>query len=392
MRGRHERHGSEAVVEVYVELTYFATEFLSGNLMGLTLPLHEVHMSGKIDGEGTFSALLDTRRLVPDGGTDWARLREIITATQPGMVSIAAVRENMTSGSSGGYVDRVEGEFLVTHRRRRNGSPILELQGVDLRAYFNRRRLEKTWSGSVDVLLAARQILLHACTDGQTLQLAIAGDSTCGSVQSVRYIAGQAMAGQALKELQGDQLWEWTIKQTLNRAAGRIDRTAYFSSGSHQVQRPDVVLDARTPGTPPGSVYDVVSDDDLDWYAIDIRGWGAGSGPSQIRADYSQPRPAGFPVLSQIYTSNAISKGALQREVNRIARQHHVSRRPYTMLARVNSLPGGDKLGWVCTWLKEPAYGWPTGESGTVRIIAWDWSQPRPGEEELITLTTERLT
>ena len=61
-------------------------------------------------------------------------------------------------------------------------------------------------------------------------------------------------------------------------------------------------------------------------------------------------------------------------------------------VSKIDIEGGGDKLGWVCTWLKEPAYGWPTGESGTVRIIAWDWSQPRPGEEELITLTTERLT
>ena len=376
-----------------MELTYFAADFLTGNLLGPELPLSNVQMSKALDGDGSFSAELDMRQVEREDAPNWELLRTYITATQPAMVTVAAVRENMTAGSLGGYVDRVEGEFLIRFRRRSHGSPILQLQGIDLRGYFSRRRVERTWNGSVDVLLAARQILQHACTDGQKLQLTITGDDSCGVVQPVRYIAGQSMAGQALKELQGDQLWEWSIISTFNRSASRIDRQAVFAKGSYQVQRPDVVLEARTPGTPPGSVYDVLSPDDMDWYAIDIRGWGSGSGASQIRADYSQPRQTGFPVLSQIYTSSdKLSKAQLQREVDRIARQHHVSRRPYTMLARVDYLPGGDKLGWVCTWLKEPSLGWPTGETGTVRITGWSWSEPAPGAEELITLTTERLT
>lgn len=374
-----------------MELTYLAADFETARIFERALPLENVSLQSSFDG-GRFTADLDLRKAVDID--DYAGARDISAMIWAGSSTILPVRENLRAGD-GRTADVAMGEWLITNVERSHASPILKLSGVEPHAYARQNVVTRTWkSKSADPVGTARQMIDDLFHSGQRIVM----DAQNWNGQKAARVPLDVQAGtttywDAITDLQGDGVFEWMIYSAIDDDQQTVTRRLSMGEPRIEIKRDDVVLEAVTPGSRPTVLLDVQDDDPIDAYCNDLWAFGSGAGKDQRKKRITRNRTLRQVRQSRTLTaSDALTQGQLDRVAARAMGRMHPDYRPFQVTASMDMLAGGgERIGMVHPFMREASLSMPTPESRDVRVVAWEWRQPKPGEQETATLTLERL-
>lgn len=367
-------------------IRYYACDWLTGLIRPRELHLTGVRLSRNAELTGTLSAELDMHALV-GADVDLARCLEVIQLLQVGASSIIAVREAPDG-------DVVIGEWWVTGMRRQFSDSAIQIAGEEVGGYFARNVMNGGYfPSSMDRIEVGRRVVGEAMTTRQSMAFILSGDTSCGHATESDWHPGGITYAAALKECMGDKLWSLRLRH--DKA---IDPQGQFYVARRFVfeARPDsvasgAVIEFRPPGERPLSGVDCLIEDSVDRLVNELWGFGAGSGSSQIKHTSTYPRADGVPRISSTLTmSDVPTKERLVSEMDRAMRALVPSRQPITVTCRSDRI-GVPVVGKVHAMLRPPSPSMPVGDQGAFRVVAWEWSQPKPGEADRITLGLERL-
>lgn len=385
-----------------MELIYYTAAFASGDLSQMELPLEDVTLSSGITSPGELSATLDLRACVDRAAPlaeQHADAAAVLDLLKPGARTIALIRENLTTGDTGS-VDKAMGEWLIDRIDVRHGDPVVRIHGVELAGYARHCVITRNWTlTNTDPVATFRQVMADMWTSGQpsTIQVDVgSGGSTAVARQDFKVVAGATTYESALQELASDQ-FEWRIVSTVQASGGvptRMVRTLQLRAPLILTDRTaDIAVEVVTPGTPGvTSAVDFAATIALEDQCYDLWAFGAGSGAKQVTARVQQTIPSGMPRLSRTWTSRRhLSQSSLTREARAVAARMDPAFEPFTVVADMGLMPGGGpRVGDRYWCARTPSLSMPTPETFTARVVSWQWTQPRPGERETVTLTMER--
>ena len=380
-----------------MELSFVPVDFITGNLFPQELPLEGVQLSSSLEG-GRFSATLDLRRMVDE--TDFRGSAEVVSMLQPGATSIVPIQEAKDAAGDPLFV--ALGEWWLTSVTRSYQGDVLSLNGVEVTGYPDHTlMMHDLRADSVDPIATAREQLERAFTVAQPAPISFDPQSwvsQTGKRTAVDWTAGQVQYGRVVESLRDDTNFEWHIETGLVLSGGapsRVTRTLVMGEPTIRRPRDGVALEVLRSGR--GSIIDFDQDSDVGKRAFDFWTWGAGSGKKQLRARIQYTPPARWPRLSRSYSASGMAKQeALNREARRAhARSFNPVYQPFKAVGVMDRMAGGGpRVGYVHPWIVEPSLGHPyevKDEDGArVRIVEWEWSQPDPGEPELVTLQLVR--
>lgn len=376
-----------------MELSFIPTDFLTGKFRTLDLPLENVTMSSSVE-VGSFSADLDLRRIVNDG--DWVGAKHVLDAIQPGATTIVPVRQDLTAGHYN-TVDKAMGEWMVTDVQKTHASPVVKIVGMEFTGYTRLNVVTRNWKVTgVDPVKTARELLTDLMTSGQT----VAFDpnewvSANGLKTDFEAQAGSVTYWDAIRDLAADD-FEWHVDTNVLGANGiptGVQRWLRFGEPTIRIPRDDVALEFVTPGKRPAAGLDMTGGNPIEAHCYDLWAFGSGAGTDQVKYRLQRDLPVRFPRLSRTFVARDVLKlNQLKGETRREMRRMNPVLIHFTATASMDLLPGGGpRVGHVYPFFREPSISMPTSESGGhVRVLEWEWSQPRPGEDEVAKLTLVR--
>lgn len=376
-------------------LRFFAAQFLTGDLYPTELPLSGVTMGGSLEG-GEFRASLDLRKLVDPG--DWAGAVAVRDMLAPGVCSIVAVLDEMWAGEGQPLQAHVHGEWLVTNARRDFASPIVQITGVQPAGYLKHRVLDRRWTETdTDSVALVRRLVTECFRSGQTIAVTPqTWVSALGRKITVDWPAGSITYWDACQKVMGDNWFEWTIhSRPLAYTGGippRAERLLQIGEPKLWYARPDIVLEAVTPGSTPAGVMSLTDEDPLTARAFEAYAFGAGFGDDQITARTAIPTPAGYPRLSvMVQARDADTVDAAAREAQRTLGALTPAAHTIEAVVDGDFLPGeGPQVGHVYQWIKEPSLSIPLREEFRVRVVAYEWTPGEDGDRDRYVLTMTR--
>lgn len=376
-------------------MTWFACDFMTARIKPMRLPLVVRQASYSLAG-GSFDATLDMR----DSSYTTADLRAMWDAVAPGVSSVAAVRENLSTTEGGPTQDAAMGEWWITGRKGRYRSGLVQITGVCLPSYLQHVQFAQNWRYvAIDPLGRAQEAIKAAFYSGQAnsatgqgVVLTPGTDLSSPKRVATSWTAGSLTYWDAVEELSSAG-FEWTIAPGLVTESGvpvRMSRLLRIQEPVLRTTRDGIVLRAAAPGTEPGVILDF--DYDQQVAPNDLWILGAGSGDSQIVGRAELDRPTGVPRISAGTTSrDTVSRADLNRRALAELRSLRHDDRVFEATADMEMLPGGGpRIGYSHPWEVDPAPGFPLGETGRVRVVGWSWSTPPAGQRETATLQLVR--
>lgn len=363
---------------------FYLADFMSGNMLGPTLPLENVSLNSSLN-PGRFSASLDMRKVA----NSFKEAKGILDLMREGKTTLAPVLEGLNAGTASPLTSRVMGEWWISDIDTTFSDPIVRISGPEFEGYAKEIQVTAAWQGEMDAFLVLRDMLREMTRTSQNVHLSL-GTALAGFTVPVDIRNSQTDYWSAIQSLQdgGAQSFEWRIQPSLGLdgiTPYTVGRTLRMGSPTMRTERLGIALELKTPGTDPASLIDM----DRSWsesaVATTIYGFGAGSGEDQIKAWTSRPRPPGEPGKSRLITvRDALTYGQVKRATAAALAGATPEQKVFPVV-----MPTGQYLptiSEVYTFLREPSWSMPEAFEGRARCVGWSWSSPRPGQPDVFTV------
>lgn len=352
--------------------TYFLADFMTGDLYGEALPLENVSLSSSMQ-PGQFSADLDMRKLggMGDGYRTMSLLRN-------GKCTLVPILEGTSTGVGNPTIARELGEWWVSVVSDSPPSPIVRISGPEFAGYAKEVLLGDTWSGNLDPVKTAREMLAKLFSTSQSvtanLQSWISHTGARVTVDAPLVSDDYWSAIAELQEAEGGP-FEWLIRAGLVQVNGsprKVTRTLEVGQPTMAFNRPGITLELAAPGTGPASITGFSRESSEHRTGSTVYGRGAGSGVDQIGTYISRAKATGEPAKNRLVTdSTALTVPVLRRRVRQAL--DSLSPELHVWPAIMPTDRYTPRTGEVYSWRVDPQWTRPA-ESGSVRCVGWSWS------------------
>lgn len=361
--------------------TYFLADFMTGNLYGEALPLESVSLSSSLQ-PGRFSARLDMRKLGTLG--DGWRVMDLL---RNGKCTLVPVLEGLSTGVGQATTSRELGEWWVSVVADSPPSPFVEISGPEFAGYVREVLLAKSWQGTLDPVVTAREMLhalFHTSQDVTVnLQSWVSHTDARVEVDAENLSDDYWSAISELQEAEGGP-FEWLIRSGLVQVNGsprRITRTLEVGQPVLAFNRPDITLELTAPGTPPASITGFSREASEHRTGSTVYGKGAGRGEDQIETWLSRAKVPGEPAKNRLITDpTALTVPVLARRVRQALGNLSPELRVWSASMPTDRYT--PRTGEVYSWRVDDQWTRP-GESGSVRCVGWSWSSTGADEYAL---------
>lgn len=352
--------------------TYYLADFMTGSLYGEALPLENVSLASSLE-PGRFSADLDMRKLGDFG--DGYRIMDLLAN---GKCTLVPVIDATFTGTGNPLVARELGEWWVSVVEDSPPSPIVRLSGPEFAGYAKEVLLGATWTGVLDPVKTARQMVGALFSTSQSVAINL--QSWVSHTDALVEVDAKSLSDDywsAIGELQEAEggPFEWVIRTTLVQSNGapiRVNRRLEVGQPTMNFARPDITLELAAPGTGPASITGFSRERSEHRAASTVYGRGAGSGSDQISTYISRARAPGEPAKNRLVTDpTALTVPVMKRRVRQALNNMSPEQQVWDAVMPTDSYT--PRTGEVYSWRVDPQWTRPA-ESGSVRCVGWSWS------------------
>lgn len=358
---------------------FYLADFMTGQMLGPVLPLESVSLSSDFQ-PGRFSASLDMRK----AAGSFRESASILKMLEAGKCTIVPIVEGLSNGTAAPDQSRVLGEWWIDDVQRTFSDPVVRLSGPEFAGYFKELLVSATWKGAYEAWHLVRDMMREATRTDQTIAFTT-GEGRGGPLVDVEIETSKTDYWAGIESARdGDENgFEWRVVPSLimdGVAPLAVGRTLSLGAPELRYHRLGVTLELTTPGTRPASLLDMSRGTSESASASTVYAFGTGMGKDQIKAWTSRARVPGEPIKTRMLTARDAKYPALKRATNRaLQRASPVDKVFPVTMPTDRYIPS---LGGVYSWLREPSWSMPESESGEVRCVGWEWSQPSPGQQD----------
>ena len=353
--------------------TWWLADFMTGDLID-TVPLQGVALASSLD-HGRFSASLDLSQL----GLSMAGARDLLAQLRYGRCTLVPILEGVSDGQGRPPTSRALGEWWISRVTGSHRSPIVELGGEEFGAYLGHLDVVEDFKGTLDPVVAARQMMDLAFTYSQDvvvdLQEWVSHTGATVEVDIGEATTDYLSAIRDLQEADGGP-FEWMIETGLvlsGWSPQRVTRTLQVGQPEMALDRPDVTLEVTGPGRAPASLLDATWDWDEARSTTNVNGWGAGAGDDQLGPFHEgRTRATGEPGKSRtVVDRSALTEAQVRRRVRAALAQLTPEDRMFTADMPTDRYTPrvGEVYSWSCdaSWTR-------IARTGRVKCDGWSWN------------------